>query len=199
MSKARMTEIDKDSVVVKKPRAPRTRAVLSDEEKAVPRKRAPRRVTAESVTPVSAPTASDTVRKAPTSLGVQRQKTTRSKRALLGVSILCVVLAGIGIGVGVLDRGAIDVVAVVNDRNEKINRGEVRDEVTGEPVTLAVPVQTSDTRVNGGLQIADPAAVPQVTPVAVEATTTATTTEAAAVEIDEAISAAPAATSSPAL
>jgi hypothetical protein len=68
-----------------------------------------------------------------------------------------------------MDKGSIDVIAVVNDRNEKINKGEVRDE-SGNAVTQTIQVQT-DSRPNGGLPMGDaPAPVPA--PVSEVASTT---------------------------
>jgi hypothetical protein len=74
------------------------------------------------------------------------------------------------------DNGQIDVVAVVNERNERINRGEVRE---GES-TITVPVQSSDIRPNGGLTPADAPTPPPVpeTP----ATSTATSSDPVSTE-----------------
>jgi hypothetical protein len=87
----------------------------------------------------------------------------------LGIVLL---LCGTGVGIGMSDNGQIDVVAVVNERNERVNRGEVRE---GES-TITVPVQSSDVRPNGGLIPAD-APTPPPVPEA-PATTTATSSDA---------------------
>jgi hypothetical protein len=105
--------------------------------------------------------------------------------------MICVVMAGVGVGVGFMDKGTIDVIAVVNERNEKINKGEVRDEL-GNSVTQTIQVQ-SDARPNGGLPMGD-AVAPEPTPVpevasTTEATSTSevsdTTTEDVGAETDE--------------
>jgi hypothetical protein len=88
---------------------------------------------------------------------------------------------GAGVLIGISDKGPIDVIAVVNERNEKIGRGEVRGE-DGESVTRTVPVQNSDTRPNGGLV---PAEVVETPPPAVEESkpdTTASSSESVAGE-----------------
>ncbi len=119
------------------------------------------------------------VRKAPTVLS----KTVNGKRkinlAFLPALMVFFVLVIVSVGIGFMDKGSIDVVATVNDRNEKINRGEVRNETTGEVVTERVPVQNTDVRPNGGLKqsatpIATPAPEIKAEPVS---TTSATATE----------------------
>ena len=119
------------------------------------------------------------VRKAPTVLS----KTVNGKRkinlAFLPALMVFFVLVIVSVGIGFMDKGSIDVVATVNDRNEKINRGEVRNETTGEVVTERVPVQNTDVRPNGGLKqsatpIATPAPEIKSEPVS---TTSATATE----------------------
>ena len=175
MPRARTPESAEDAVI-KKPRAPRARAILPDGAEPSP-KRTPRKVVQKiTLEPVSEPAV---IRRAPTPIAAERRRSNQNHRTFFSVLAFCVVLSGIGVGIGVFDRGTIDVVAVVNDRNEKISRGEVRDEVTGEPVTLSVPVQNMDNRPNGGLQIADPVDQPPPPLVAPEtASSTATSTPA---------------------
>jgi hypothetical protein len=179
MPRARISEAN-DDVVLPKTRARKPRAVSSDiETTPTPRKRAaPRpRVTVSNIERVndSAP------RKAPTPLSRQRRSRTRNTKAFFTVLGICILLTGAGIGIGFMDKGTIDVVAVVNERNEKINKGEVRDEL-GNAVTQTIQVQT-DSRPNGGLPMGDVVDVPPAPPVSTttEATSTpetATTTEA---------------------
>jgi hypothetical protein len=167
-----------DDVVVPKKRAPRKRVVQSDDTDSPvatprPRVRKPRAAVAKAevveTTPPEVPR--EPARRAPTPLQAERTSAKRSSRTLLVATTLMVVISGVGCVVGLSDRGQIDVVAVVNDRNEKIQRGEVRE---GDS-TLTIPVQNIDTRPNGGLvpsQATTPPPVPEVS----TATTTATTT-----------------------
>jgi hypothetical protein len=193
MPRARTTPATDDETVIKKPRATRTRTVSSDDvEKPAPRRR--RTVEAVPEPVIHHSPAHDHTRKAPTALGDRHRKQTRNSRGLLFVSTFCAILIACSLGVGILDHGVIDVVAVVNERNEKINRGEVRD-ANGQAVTQTVSVQSPETRPNGGLILADvqPATNPTPTdsvlatesasssatstlPVSDAATTTATTT-----------------------
>jgi hypothetical protein len=110
------------------------------------------------------------------------------------VIVFCVLLTGAGVTVGLFDNGAIDVVAVVNTRNEQINRGEVRD-ASGQVITNTVAVQED----RSGLHAPDPSAPVQPPP---PATTTssdqANTTNAATGTAATSSTATPSATSTPA-
>jgi hypothetical protein len=159
MSRVRTTESDED-ILVKKPRArkPRSVAAVDEEIPVKPRKRAaPRAKKLEEKT-------EEVSRKAPTRISAVRKRSIRNTRVFVSVLVFCCAVTGVGVGVGMMDKGSIDVVAVVNERNEKINKGEVRDE-NGQPTTITVPVQNQDTRPNGGLQIADAPIVTE-TPIA---------------------------------
>lgn len=117
-------------------------------------------------------------RKAPTPLAATRASKKRQSRSLwIGIGV-AVVLSGAGVAIGMSDQGQIDVVAVVNERNEKINRGELRDEA-GNPLTATIPVQ--NTEPNGGLVPADPATIPPPP----EPEPVSTTTESVATSTDE--------------
>lgn len=144
-----------DEAVLPKPRPRKPRAV-SVEELVIPvtRKRAIARPRISET--LSAP---ELVRKAPTVLASRRRSHSKKSKSILLVLGICVVLSAIGVGIGVLDTGTIDVIAVVNERNEKINKGEVRDEA-GNAVTKTIDVQNGDTRPNGGLPMGDPIAPP---------------------------------------
>lgn len=179
MPRARTTTTEEPTPDAPKKRAPRKRVVASGDEPApVPRPRAPRKraapvARADESTEIADQTP-EPVRRAPTPLRAERSATTKSRRTLLWASIIFVAISGIGAAIGLSDGGQIDVVAVVNERNERINRGEVRE---GES-TQTVPVQNSDQRPNGGLVPADPSQIPPPPPE--PATTTdsvATTTE----------------------
>lgn len=182
MPRAR-TNVEGEEVVLPKTKARKPRAVPREEgDIKVVRKRAAPRVRMVTTEPEPAP------RKAPTPLSAQRKNRAHKSKTLFGVLAMCVLLTSTGIGIGFMDRGSIDVVAVVNERNEKINKGEVRDDV-GQVVTQTLEVQNADARPNGGLKIGDvPTVVPPVLEVATstEATSTpldtSTTTEAVPVD-----------------
>lgn len=183
MPRARTPESE-DVVVIKKPRAPRTRAVSVDgETKPASQKRAPRKTVSkvESVIEeVEVEPVTTTQRKAPTAIASERKRSVRSNWIFSVVATFCVLLVGAGVVVGLFDHGPIDVVTVVTIRNEKIARGEVRDE-NGQVVTTSVPTQI-DNRPNGGLSMAAPTPIATSTPVVPTpiATTTATSTDGVA-------------------
>jgi hypothetical protein len=114
------------------------------------------------------------VRKAPTPLREQKRVSGKGARNFFIVMVVCLVIASIGFGIGLSDKGQINVVAIVNERNERINRGEVRT-ASGETITQTIPVQGSDNRPNGGLVVSEEVPPPPPeTPV--DATSTATST-----------------------
>lgn len=167
MPRARINEEGED-VVLPKTRARKPRAVSVDSVVApAPRRRAASR---SRVAPVASEPA---LRKAPTPLAYRRKTRSRNSRAFFVVLGACLLLSGAGIGIGFMDRGSIDVIAVVNERNEKINKGEVRD-ATGNAVTQTIQVQT-DSRPNGGLPMGDAVDTP-VPPVPLVSTSTEATT-----------------------
>ena len=176
MPRARTMTTEEDTLAPKK-RAPRKRAVAVTEGE-IPAPRAPRapRKRAEPVevvAPIEVARAEPT-RRAPTPISAQRKAVSRGRRSLVWTLGIVLLLCGAGVGIGMSDRGQIDVVAVVNERNERVNRGEVRE---GES-TITVPVQNGDIRPNGGLTPADVPVTPPATETA--ATTTATSTETTA-------------------
>ncbi len=179
MPRARLLSETEASVDVPKKRAPRKRvAATADVEEVTSRPRAPRRRTVKVTVEEPVCEREPEVvaqRRAPTPLAIERKQASRSRRSILVALVLFFGIAGIGVAIGMSDQGQIDVVAVVNERNERINRGEVRE---GES-TITVPVQNTDVRPNGGLIPADPSAVPPPSievPSVPEATSTATTT-----------------------
>lgn len=166
MPRARINETSED-VVIKKPRAVRKPRVASDDSVAISPTR--RRVVAKRV---SVTEESGVIRKAPTAVASQRRRRVKNTKLFFSVIFVCLILSGIGISIGFFDKGAIDVVAVVNERNEKINKGEIRDE-SGETITKTVEVQNGDARPNGGLILGDaPAPSPDPVPEEINATTT---------------------------
>lgn len=164
MPRARTTTAEDTPVVAKKPRAPRTRMVVDADTPPPIRRRKATVVEVES----------EGSRKAPTPLRESRQRHGKQQRTIFVVFGVCLMLFGIGFGIGLSDRGAIDVVAVVTQRNEKINRGEVRD-ASGNTITKTIGVQNQTPEPNGGLILADPSLLPPP-PVPTQATTTATST-----------------------
>jgi len=168
MPRARTNE-EAEDVVLTKTRTRRARAVSVDTGVPAPRKRAAPRARVESANSESV------TRKAPTTLSAKRRSQSKSSKAIFGVLGACVILSGVGVVIGIMDKGTIDVIAVVNERNEKISKGEVRDEL-GNTVSQTIQVQ-SDTRPNGGLPMGDaPATPPPVPEPEVSSTTEATST-----------------------
>ncbi|MES2749116.1 MAG: hypothetical protein V4606_01860 [Patescibacteria group bacterium] len=165
MPRARINDTEEE-VVLPKTRTRKPRVVSDTEEpvKVVRKRVAPRPRATADPEPI--------YRKAPTPLSAQRKSRSKKSKTLAGVFGMCLLLSGVGIGIGFMDRGEIDVVAVVNERNEKINKGEIRDEA-GQVITQTIQVQNPDSRPNGGLKIGD---APATVPLPVEATTTNATT-----------------------
>ncbi|MBY0538712.1 hypothetical protein K2P47_04950 [Patescibacteria group bacterium] len=181
MPRARINDAAED-VVLPKPRARRTRVVSSDGVAAVARKRAapkPRVTTAPTVSAEAVP------RKAPTPLSQQRRSRSKKTKSLFVVIAIGLLLSGTGVVIGFMGQGEIDVVAVVNERNEKINKGEVRDE-SGNAVTQTIQVQT-DTRPNGGLPMGDAVDLPPPPPVPEASTTTEATSTSETASSTEAL------------
>jgi len=101
------------------------------------------------------------VRKAPTTLSEVANSRKQKNFLLVKTIVIFGAVVGVSVWIGFMDKGSIDVVATVNERNEKINRGEIRNDTTGQVVTERVPVQNTDVRPNGGLkQSVTPTATP---------------------------------------
>lgn len=175
MPRARITTTEEETQAPRK-RAPRKRvAVVVDGEAPVPRvPRAPRKRAepAAEAAPVEVPR-TEPARRAPTPIREQRRAVSRGRRSLVWTLGIVFLLCAAGVGIGMSDGGQIDVVAVVNERNERVNRGEVRE---GES-TITVPVQSGDVRPNGGLTPAD--TPPPAPVVETPATSTASSTDGA--------------------
>ncbi len=178
MPRARTVSTDEEAVVVApKKRAPRKRISRVEEgetdEVVTPKPRARRpRTVAPRLAPE--PTPEEPVRRAPTPIQAERKAAKRGNRALVAIGIFFIVVAGSGVAIGMTDSGQIDVVAVVNERNERVGRGEVRE---GES-TMTVPVQNMTGGDNGAMIPADPSLIPTPPPVPAEtASSTATSTD----------------------
>jgi len=154
-------------------RATRPRAAGVSEKTPSPRVR--RTASARVSDSTSVTSSSVRTRRAPTTVSTSDSKRNLSKEkpSVLFLSVLgfCIVTTGIGVVIGLSDKGQIDVVAVVNDRNERINRGEVRE---GETVTVPVASPQSSA---GRLKVATPpteespsAVVPDSTAISTEQT-----------------------------
>lgn len=183
MPRPRTVDVKEASLDVPKKRAPRKRAVPTNEDGEVktPRPRAPRkRVVKElAIEAEPEPVRESTARRAPTPIAAERRQKTKGRRSLVIALLILTAFCGVGAVIGLSDSGQIDVVAVVNERNERINRGEVRE---GES-TMTIPVQNTDARPNGGLVPADPASTPApvvATSTAEVGTSTESTSESAA-------------------
>ncbi len=139
-------------------------------------------------TPELAPEAN--LRKAPTTVMKRPGSNKRQSRALIILVILFGVLSGIGVLVGLSDQGSINVVAIINERNEMIAKGEARN-ADGVTEVRSIPVQNTDDRPNGGLRPSQSVAAPQDPPPAESevATSTATSTEPVAEDGMEGITA----------
>jgi hypothetical protein len=180
MPRARTTTAIEDEGVVKKPRTTRVRAISSSEDSPpkAPRKRAPKRVS-------EAVVETEPVRKAPTAFREQKRTSSTGTRNFLIIVVICLSIISTGLGIGFSDKGQINVVAIVNERNEKINRGEVRS-ANGEAITQTIPVQGSDNRPNGGLIPADtPPPVAPPTETAPSESSATTTPELSASSTEE--------------
>ena len=172
MPRARISDTEEE-VVLPKTRTRKPRVVSAEGEVKVVRKRAAPRPRVTSIDSDPAPS----TRKAPTPFASKRKSHSQKSKTLFTVAGLCFLLCGAGVTIGFMDSGTIDVVAVVNERNEKINKGEIRDEA-GQVVTQTLQVQNADARPNGGLKLGDaPATVPTVP----QATATAATSTPAEV------------------
>ena len=184
MPRARINA-DGEEVVLPKTRTRKPRVISAVGEVKVVRKRATPRPSVVSVEtePVLVPA----TRKAPTTLAAKRRGRSQKSKTLITVLGLCLVLSGAGVGIGFTDSGSINVVAVVNERNEKINKGEIRDEA-GQVVTQTLQVQNADARPNGGLKLGDtPAIVPPVPETATSTGAISTSTESSSSTVEAVI------------
>lgn len=174
MPRAR-TSTDADNEVT----APKKRAASTRTRKApVARKRATKK--AEDAIEEASETTVARARKAPTTLADAERARRRSVQIFLGVATLSVVLFVSGVVFGVSDEGQIDVAALTQERNERIMRGEVIDERTGQPVTRTIPVQNTNNQQAGNLRPSTRPGAEASTPADERvdtASTTASTTE----------------------
>lgn len=134
----RVTTSEKDPTPKVAPRK-RVARPRSDSTEGAPVR--PRRTTKAAPVAVEPEVPSTPVRRAPTT--VSRQPSQRSggrKKPSVGfitLIVFCVVLVGAGVAIGLSDQGQIDVTAVVTERNERINRGDVREGESSELSAVA--------------------------------------------------------------
>jgi hypothetical protein len=182
---------EETEVVVEKPkRAPRKRApklVLETDDATsaavtrAPRKRTSKaRVEAETMAPTTPPprVANERMvkRKAPTPIAETRATKKNFNRQIVVVVLLLIVGIGASAGVGITDKGGIDINQKIEDRNNKIRAGEIQDDI--------IPIQNTNTEPNGGLIPVEgapqPAPAPVATTTASSSAATASSTEATA-------------------
>lgn len=163
-------------VVLEKPkRAPRKRApkVVSDDasEKA-PVKRAPRKRAPKKVDPPVEEVVEERVsaRKAPTPIAAERTVKKKSRRQWY--VMLTMVLLGVGAsaGVGITDKGAIDVGGVIAQKNEEARAAGRTESI--------IPVQNTPVLPDGGLTGLGDLPTTQSAPAATTTGATASSTEA---------------------
>lgn len=170
---------EQESVVEKPKRAPRKRAnasvPIADGEtpapvKRAPRKRAPKKVVEEVSERVAPPPSPSPRRKAPTPIAATKATRKSFKRQFAVVVVMMIVGLGTSAAVGVSDKGKIDINKIIEERNRRVESGELQEQI--------IPVQNTSRLPDGGLIMAEdqtppPAPVPA-------ATTTASTTDATA-------------------
>ena len=105
-------------------------------------------------------------RKAPTVIKDEKKKARFFKTPVIVVGVLLVLGIGSSAVVGLTDKGQIDVVTMIEERNKKA-------EERGEKIVSSTMV---DQLPDGGLIPADPSTIASSTPPVETATTTATTT-----------------------
>lgn len=119
-----------------------------------------------------------TVRKAPTPLQASRSRKKRHYRLTFSVFFVCIVTTAASITLGVREDGILNPERIIQERNERIARGEVIDTDYGARANMTIPVQR-DNRPNGGgrgmgdLDAPEPEPQPET-----NATSTATSTDA---------------------
>jgi hypothetical protein len=105
-------------------------------------------------------------RKAPTVLKEEKKKSKFLNTPVIVVGVLLILGIGSSAAVGLTDKGQIDVVTMINERNKKAEeRGE---KIVSSAMTDQLP--------DGGLIPADPATIASSTPPVETASSTATTT-----------------------
>jgi hypothetical protein len=172
---------DEFEVLEKPKRAPRKRVsktVADSTEEKPKRTRTTKKVTeAETVEPS---------RRAPTTIKEENQKKHNSRKHLIVVGVLLVIGIGSSAVVGLTDKGQIDVVTVIEERNKKA-------EERGEKI---VSSSDKDQLPDGGLVPADPSTIASSTPPTTASTTASTTPQGNIPRTDEEVASGATATSS---
>jgi hypothetical protein len=178
-------------------RAPRKRVpkpVSDDGDRApAPVRRAPRRVASKpksiskEAEPLPQRTATrSTARKAPTPIAAKRAVHKSTKRQTFVVVLLMILGVGSSAAVGFFDKGRIDINSIIQERNRKIESGEVQGTV--------VPIQNTNTEpygglipVNGATETAPPVATSTASTSDATASSTSATSSSTASESNDAL------------
>ena len=145
---------EETEVMLEKPkRAPRKRVAKPVSEnggetptpvKRAPRRRAPSKASSSANTsPPRVSSERSEQRKAPTPIAAQRATKKSAKRQTFVVILLMLLGIGSSAAVGFTDIGKIDVNKIIEDRNKKVESGELQGEI--------VPVQNTNQEPDGGL------------------------------------------------
>jgi hypothetical protein len=173
---------DEFEVLEKPKRVPKKRvpnAVADSDEEKPKRKRSVKKVP-ESTSVKKVPDTVEPVRRAPTVLNKEEQKKSTYKKNLIIVGVLIVIGVGSSAIVGLTDKGQIDVVTIIEERNKKaVERGE-----------KLVSSSDKDQLPDGGLIPADPSPVASTTPPITASTTASTTPQGNIPRTDQEIEAA---------
>lgn len=151
---------DEFEVLETKKRAPRKRAAKTADDSTVEKPKRTRQTTKKVFEePVE--------RKAPTAIKEEKNQRKSSRTQMIVVGTLLVIGVASSAAVGLTDKGQIDVVTMIDERNKKA-------EERGEKI---VSTSVNDQLPDGGLIPADPATIASSTPAVTEtSTSTATTT-----------------------
>jgi hypothetical protein len=149
-------DVAETSTPIKRARA---RRVVQDDGEEAPARRSRKKV--------EPPKAEISDRKAPTTIKDEKQKTKSFRKHAIVIGVLLAIGIGSSAVVGFTDKGQIDVVTMIEDRNKKA-------EERGEKM---IPTSAKDLLPNGGLIPADPGTITPNTPPATATTTASTTPE----------------------
>ncbi len=180
------------SSVEEKPnkRAPRKRAVRKTAAKKLPQKsalgkKAVEAKAAEAVGTSTSERGGRPVRKAPTPIAANRADSQAKRNQFLIVGAIFIVGIGASAAISFFDEGSIDVNQAIEERNERLRSGQLKDGDTGR---IIVPVQNTAANqlpdgglVGLGIGTKPPAPPPATT----TATSTASTTDATASSTEE--------------
>lgn len=127
------------------------------------------------------------VRKAPTSIASQNNKSKTKRNQIMFVAVLLVVGIGGSAAVGFTDKGQINVNQAIEERNERLRNGQLSEK---DSQRIIVPVQNSEANklpdgglVGFGVGAEPPAPKPE--PATTTASSTATSTDETATSTDD--------------